>query len=593
MPTYEEELLSTLKFQGNVVLRFGGQYYAIREPDSGLSIPKSNAKLVRSLVVNPTQLDPKRVTTTICSYSFTLIDKRGVVSAAVKDTGEDIIKQTVELWIGRSGVSMAFSDYKKLPDTRISKCNKVGQAWNFSTKESTDRMNRPSYDLAVRLSGEILSATTIISSKDDIADFPSSGYFMLDDEVISYSSKSDALKTFYGCARGEFGSTPEAHEDNTTLQIAETITDNPLNIILKLITSGSGSGSYDVLADGLAIDPSLVDVSGVESLRDELFPDVSFGLVLSNVSNTLQFIEQELLAPCNLRFTYSSGGLLTLVKLDKAQFVEDLNKVDHDSIVGEPALTVDDTKIVNRVEISYDYDYGTKKYRSREVFVDEASVATYGKSISPLSFQWKGVSDDAFVADFADNLLDRISTPKPEVEVRTFISKSTLNAGDKTRVETTRIPNERGELNFAYDMETIYRAINFQTGEVKLKLAYTSYSRSRLGYISPSDQIAAVVSQKRVTLGAGRTDLYREGWKLVIFDTVSGELVGDPVNEIAEIDGDDLVFTDDFVTTLTTDFVLLFADYDQVVESQKRYAFANPNSSDDFSASEKSYKIVS
>lgn len=592
MPTYESEL-EELKYSGNIVIRLAGEYYAIRNPDSGLTIPQSNRKLLRSLVLNPSQLDPKRVSTTISSYSFSLVDKNGVVSSVVKDTGASMIGQTLELWIGRSNVGMDFSSYKKLPDTKISKCNKVGPIWNFATKESVDRMNRPTYNESVRLDGDILSATTIIRAKDDISGFPSTGFFMLDDEVISYASKSDGTKTFSGCARGEFGSAPEDHEDNTTLQIAETITDNPLNIILKLLTSGSGSGSYDTLTDGLAIDPSLVDVDAIEELREELFADVSFALVLSNIENTLRFIEDELLEPCNLRFTYGSNATLTLVKLDKARFVEDLNTLDHDTIVGEPQLTVDDTKIVNRIEISYDYDYGTRKYSQKRVFTDDDSIATYGKSSSPLTFEWKGVSDDDFVTAFAESLLDRLSTPKPEVELRAFISKSTLNIGDKARVETATLPNERGELNFASDMETVYRAINHQTGEVKLKLVYTSYTQTRLGYISPSDQIAAVVSQKRITLGAGRTDLYKAGWKMRLFSLVGNELTADAVNEIEEIDGDDLIFVDNFSTTLTTNHLILFADYDQVAESQKRYAFANPNSEDDFSASEKSYKIVS
>lgn len=591
MPTYEESL-AELKFQGNVVIRFGGQYYAIREPDSGLSIPRAQQRLVRSLVVNPTTIDPKRVTTTIASYSFTLVDKDGIISRVVKDDGRDAIGQDLELWIGRTGVGMSFADYKVMPQTKISRCSRIDGGWSFASKESTDRLNRPIYETTVRLSGDIVALTTTIISKDAITDFPSSGYFVLDDEVISYASKNDGTKTFSGCARGEFGTIPAAHEDDTDLKIAETVTDNPLNIILKILTSGSGVGSYDTLVDGLAIDPSLVDVAGIESLRDEIFDGDEFSFALFDIDRALTFIETELLQPCNLRFTYANNGKLTLALLDRSQFVEDLNVIDHDSLVGEPDLVVDDQKIVNRIEISFGYDWGTKKYAFRKSYRDEDSITDYGKSASDLSFSFKGTDDEAFVDDFAAAMLERLSTPKPEVQVASFISKSTLNVGGKARLETTKLPDSSGELNFAADMEVVKRSINFQTGEVRLTLVYTSNTDTRLGYFSPADYIDSVTSQSIIELPAGRGSYYRVGWKMRLRNIPGNAFETDPVNTITAIDGDEITFENAWTTVLSTDHKIVFAEYDQVAPSQKRYAFFSPNASDDFSVLEKSYKFV-
>ena len=591
MPTYESQL-EELKYQGNVVIRLAGEYYAIREPDSGLSIPRSHQRLVKSLVVNPTTIDPKRVTTTIASYSFSLVDKDGIISRVVKDDGSAVIGQDLELWIGRSGVGMSFADYKAMPTTKISKCSRLDGGWSFASKESTDRLNRPIFELAVRLSGDIVAGTTTIISKDSIADFPSSGYFVLDDEVISYTSKNDGTKTFSGCARGEFGTLPVGHEDDTDLLVADLVTDNPLSIILKLLTSGSGAGAYDTLVDGLAIDPSLVDVAGIESLRDEIFPDTEFSFALFDITRALTFIEEQLLQPCNLRFTYSDDGKLTLALLDRSQFVEDLNVIDHDSMVGEPDMIVEDTKIVNRIEISFGYDWGTKKYAFRKTYRDEDSIAEYGKSVSDLSFSFKGTDDEAFVDDFAAALLERLSTPKPEVSVAAFISKSTINVGGKSRVESTKLPNADGELNFAVDMEVVKRSINFQTGEVRLTLVYTSNTDTRLGYISPADTIATIVSQSVITVGAGRGSYYRAGWKMRLKNISGNAYESDAVNTILSVSDDTITFENNWTTTLTTNHRIVFADYDQVVASQKRYAFWSPNASDDFSVLEKSYKIV-
>lgn len=593
MPTYQYEVKNTKNFVGNAVIRFGGQYYCTRLPDSGLTVPKEQQRIISSLVVNPTKIDPKRVSTTIGQYSFTLMDRHGVLSSVIKDTGADVIGQTLELWLGRSGVSMAFSDYYKMPDTRISKVDKVPGGWAFSTKESTDRMNRPLYQTKVHLDGDILAGTTTILSKDDISDFPASGKFKIDGEIISYTSKNNGTKTFSGCARGEFSTTPDAHDDNADLMFCETVVNqNPIDILLQLLTSGSGTGSYDLLDDGLAIGTQLIDVTAIEALRDNLFPSVQFSLAFYAIDNALQYIEREILAPLNLRFTYGTNSKLTLKKLNSTEFVEIVDTLDHNSIVGLPKMMIDETKIVNRITVNYDYDENNNRYLKTKVFEDATSIATYGKSVSPLTFSFKGTDDDAFITAFGDELLERLSTPKPEIEVKTFISKSLLNVADPGRLETNTLPNSNGELNFASDMEIIERSINQTNGECKLKLVYTGYTGTRFGYIAPTASIAAVVSQKRVTLGAGRTDLFQAGWKMRLWDTSDNDYEADDVNTIASIDGNDLIFENDFITTLDTGHKLKFADFDQVVASQKRYAFVGNPAGADFSALEKSYKIT-
>lgn len=591
MPTYESELRDTRNFQGNVVLRFGGLYYCIREPDSGLSIPLAQRRTVSSLVLNTTTIDPRRVNTTIASYSFTLLDKWGVLSAIVKDTAESVIGQEVEVWVGRTGVGMDFADYYKLPTTKISKVSKIENGYSFSSKEYTDRMNRPLYDKTLHLWGEIVAETATLFAKEDISEFPDAGFLRIGREIISYTSKDDGLKGFYGCARGEFSTTPAAHAEDDEIQIAETVTGNPIDILLEILTSGSGSGAYDLLEDGLAIDPSVIDITGIEALRDEVYPDVEFSFALYSIDNALQWIEKEILAPLNLRFTYSTDQLLTLSLLDKARFVEAINVIDHDSMVGTPQMSVDSTKIVNVLNIEWDYNEATGQYLKKQQFRDEDSITTYGDS-QPLAFSFKGCSDDTFVEDFAAALLDRLSTPKPEVEVKTFISKSTLNVADKGRVETTRLPNERGQLRFAADLEILSRAINYATGEVKLKLVYSSFTAYRNAYVSPSDTINSVTSQSVVELAAGRGDLYQVGWKMRLWNNTLNEYESDAPNEITAIDGDEITFANSFDTTLTTHHRLRFADYDQVAESQKRYAFISPTGSD-FSEEEKSYKVVS
>ncbi len=591
MATYREEVATEKNYIGNVVIKIEGRYFAVRKPDSGLDINYPHSNCVSSLVLNPTQLSPKSVTTAIGSNSLKLLDKEGVVSLLIKDRAANFIGKDIEIYLGRSGTGMDFSEYEQLPITRISKANKVDSAYTISTKESTDRMNRPVFDAATRLSGSILAGTTIIIAKDDISKFPASGSFYFNNELVDYASKDDDTKTFFGCARGAGGTVGLDQEDDEKIYLAEVVTDNPINIILKLLISNGGGGTYDVLKDGLGIAPSLIDIAEIESIRDSLFEDVEFTLALYNVDNALKYIEQQLLAACNVRFTSSENAKLTLAALDRAVFVDEINVLDHDSITKHPTLNIQDTNIVNKITINWDFDEATGKYRNVSTYEDEDSIAAYGKSTSPLTLSLKGVKEQDFVDDLAEVMLERLATPYPEIDVNTQMDKSLLQLGGKTRLITDLLANEFGDLNFASDMEIISRGINWQTGDVSFKLAYTSYTGRRLGYIAPSDTFLAVHTQDEVELNAGRGSYWVKGWKVRLWDNIANGYTADEVNEIAAVVDDIVYFVNPWATTLTTDHRLKFCDYDEATESQRRYAFVSIDNQN-FSRTGKQYTIA-
>lgn len=593
MPTYQAEVETEKNYAGNVVIKLAGVYFAVRQPDSGLVIPYPFSHSVQSLVINATTINPKQVSSTISSNSFILLDKSGVVSAMVKDRGAGIIKEDVEIWLGRSNVGMAFSDYKKLPVNRVSKVGKPSGAgaYNFTTRDTTERINVAIYSLAVLLDGDISPGTTIIKSQSAITDFPSAGKFRIGREIISYSYKSDILKTFYGCSRGEFLTTPVEHAHGDTLGLADSLTANPIDILLQLLTSGSGAGDYDLLSSGLAMGQALIDVSGIEAIRDTFFPDDQFSLALYSNTSALKYIEKEILAPCNLRFI-ALNDKLSLALVDSAQFIEEAQVLDHDTILPNSISSdIQDSDVQNKVTIEYDFDEQDSKFRSKFELEDAGSIATYGASSSPLSFLFKGVQDAAFVENFAQALLDRYAQPSPQISVRTQMDKSLLNVADKVTLETSRLPNEYGELVFADSLEVVSKAINWQNGEVTLKLAYTSLTGTRLGYIAPSDPVDTITSQSVIEVAAGRGDFWRAGWKVRLWDSILKAHTSDATNEIASIDGDEITFVDAWSTTLLTDHVLVFPDFDEATASQRRYAFVGVTGNN-FSRREKVYSIV-
>ena len=594
MATYTEQVETIKQFEGNVVLRIDGKYYAKKLPDSGLYIPPPRSEVVAALVLNPTQINPKSVTTTIASYSFKLLDKNGVISKVLKDRGEGIISSDVEIWLGRIGVGMDFADYYKMPTTTISKTSKVDAGYTISTKETTERMNIPLYDTATRLSGDISIGTTIISAKDDISKFPSAGSFQMNKELITYTAKDDTTKTFTGVSRGAFNTTPADASDNDQIFVAHLFENvNPIDILLQILISGGGGGPYDVLPFGLGITASLIDVAGIELIRDQNFDGDTFSLALYDEDSALKFLEKQLLAPCNLRFTYArETGKLTVVLLDKASFVDSQNLINHDTITAHPKMEVNASDVVNKIVIDWDFDEGKTKYRETTTFIDQDSIDTYGPSSAPLKFQFKGVQDQGFVDAFGTALLRRLATPAPTVEIKVQMDKSLLNVGDKTVVETTLLPNDTGDLHFANSLEVLSRSINWVNGDVTLKLGYTSFTGQRLCYIAPSDTMETINAQDEVELPAGRGSYWKAGWKVRLWDIAAKAYAADAVNEISSIAGDVVTFVDPWVTTLTDgDFKLKFPDYDDATDSQRLYCFVGINFKN-FSSTEKVYSIV-
>lgn len=597
MSTYLEEVQAEKKFTGNVVLLIDGVYYAIRQPDSGLVIDSPFDKCVESLVLNPTTVDLRRVTTTISSFSFKIVDRELAISSLILGNAADFIGKEVTVFLGRSFVGMDFAGYYQLPVTRIKKVSYSLNAYTFSSTEDTDRMNRPIYDETAKLGAAILVDTTILQMDRDLSDFPATGLLRIDDEYMSYAAVNTVLNRFTGVIRGELNSTPATHDLAADAYLAEVVSGHPIDILLQILTSGGGGGAYDLLQDGLAISSSLIDLDEIENIRDTLFTDEGFQVVegvLSNETSALKAIENQILSPLNLRFSYSQNSKLTLAVIDKAIFVEDSGSIDEDSIAKRPTWDVDGNNLTNKIKISWDFDEATQMFLRTQTFTESDSIATYGEQ-NPLSLEFKWFHDDEgaeeIISEYANALLTRLAFPVPVVGISTHMDKSLRNIGDKAYIESSQIPSSDGSLTFASEMEIVSRAINIQTGDVQFKLAFTSFTSIRSGYISPSDLIDNVVSQKIIDVPAGRGTYYKAGWKMRLWDQVNNTYLADAVNTILSISGDRITFENNWTTILTENYRIRFCDYDDAVDTQKRYAFVS-DGSNNFDDGGAPYKVT-
>lgn len=627
MANYVDKVTTEKTFVPNIVIQIGVNYFCVRQPDSGLTVAAPYDTMVGSLVLNSAAIDIRKVNTTIANYTFRLLDKNGLVSTLVAGTGATLIGAEVTIWIGRNrkrstAEAHDFAGYYQLPKTRIKKIEHNDNTYLFSTAEDTNRIARAIYAPTSALNGDILSGTTTIIMRDAIDEFPSAGYLRIDNEILSYSSKNDGTKTFSGVVRGEFGTVAAAHEANVSAYASEVVTANPLDLLLQILISGGGGGTYDVLNDGCGIDEALVDVAAIEALRDSLFPTTEVTLEMSNIESALRFLETEILQPFNLRFTYGLNAKLNLVILDRAIFVPFSNSIDEDSISSYPKWTVDETKIVNRIRVNWDWDEGEGKFLKFSEYINDASVTAYGLR-NPLTFNFKGIKSSLdgqnLVDEYARILFARFATPVAEVEFRTQINKSLQNIGDKVFIESGKIPSPFGGLTFASDMEIVSRAINYQTHEVSFKFAFTSFTKIRSGFIAPSDLIQLVQSQKLVGITSGRGAKYQVGFYMRLWNELTQTYEADAPNKIIEIADDenglllesgfgllaedgtplgydqapfDLIkFENDFSTTLTTNHRLRFAKYNDAAVLQKRHCFISDDGNN-FDDNKPTYKVT-
>ncbi len=628
--SYITDIPNTKKYRGNVVILIGAQYFAIRAPDTGLAIAAPFDKIIASVNLNPTTVDVQKVTTTLASFSFRLVDRAGVVSALVLGDGSPLMGKAVRMWVGLSGQGMDFADYFELPQTNVQKFDHSDNSYVISSIQPTERIDRPIYTQQAALAGDILAPTTVWTMANPITNFPAAGFLKVDAEFVSYTGLDLVNNRFTGVVRGELSSVPAAHKLGAIVVQAEAVTDNPINIILKLLVSGGGGSAYDVLQSGCALDQNLIDIAGMEALRDELFLGVQFTLALYSITSALKTIEDELLLPNNMRFAYARNSKLTVVVLDKARFVAEEDVINEDTITAYPSWTIDGSKVVNGVIINWDYDDVAKVYRQLSTYSDAPSIALYGLT-TPLTFNFKGpkaaLGGQALMDRFGGKILARIASPTPVVKITTQIDKSLQNVGEAAYLVTTKVPAADGSLNFASDLEIISRSINQTTGDVQFSLAFTSYTNMRSAFIAPSDLILTALAANEVVVATGRGAQYAIGWKMKLWDTVANAYCADAVNTIVGFEtdmvgdgllteadeqllteggdniildgggglgttGDVIIFQNNWATAITDGrYVIRFADYDHVIDSQKRYGFLSLNGAN-FGDTKPTYKVT-
>jgi hypothetical protein len=275
--------------------------------------------------------------------------------------------------------------------------------------------------------------------------------------------------------------------------------------------------------------------------------------------------------------------------------VEEDDIISEDTIVKYPKWNLDGVKVTNVIEVKWGFNEGTGLFEEKDTFENATSISLYGRQ-TPLKYEFKGIKEaldgENLIQDFGTRLIERLSNPTPIVDVTTQIDKSLQTIGDKAYLVSSKIPAADGTLNFASNLEIVSRSINQTSGDVQFKLAFTSFTNIRSGFIAPSDLVVSVISQKKITVAVGRGSFYLVGWYMRLWSEVTQTYFADAPNKITQIDGDSITFENDWTTILTpVDHRMRFADYDEATDSQKRYGFIS-DSGMDFADGQPTYKVT-
>lgn len=584
--SFDSELEASRTLKVNLVFKVyapaptGTTYFSKYQPQSGLTVDADKVGTVNSFSVPGQQIDLLTARADVGQATVEITDVGLVFSNFMGQPLSALIGLKADLYVGlMTDAGFPFSQYipEKLSYV-IKTIEKSGSKYKIGLRSPADRMQAPIYNFRGNLNAFTLAAATtlVIDTGTDTFDGPT-GRAKIGNELVQYTGKSFAspLTTLTGVSRGDETSTAEDHKAGEECWFIEKVVDNPIDMILQLLTStGTGTnGAYDVLFDGLAIPIAEIDTAKFASVKSTFFPSDTFTLFYYNIQNALKYIEVELLQANNLRLT-EVDGKISIAVLDQSVPGDDLPVVDEDVILRSPAPSwkLSEQRLFNSFVMQYFFNEGTGTYSKTKQFDDLSSQAIHGVR-TQADFKFKGITADGVATERGNRLLARFSTPQSEISATQFLKTYNTPPGEKVTFTHGDLPSPGGGLGLSHELELLKRAINYATGQVQASYVFTSYINLRRGLIAPSSTVFSVTSTTVFNVPVGEGVRYKVGYVLRLFsNTTHLQLEGN--NTIIDVTGDQITMATAWPSLTPTTTYLKFANYDDASEAQRaKYMF--------------------
>ncbi len=149
------------------------------------------------------------------------------------------------------------------------------------------------------------------------------GYFILDNEVLQYSSIADGTYTI--SVRGALGTTPAAHANGAVIKELIRKTGHLMDIALDTLQNTDKTGC--------GIDSGLVDAAAFAAVKISLGSGYVFDFRITESFNAKSWLESEI---CKVAACYmvSNAGKISIVDYQQPSTVTPINSIDESCIRG-------------------------------------------------------------------------------------------------------------------------------------------------------------------------------------------------------------------------------------------------------------------
>lgn len=590
--------LNKKNFSLNTVVKIGDDFYSEKQVDSGLVIDDDKIIIDRPKI-GGVKIDIRKVNTPIGTASFILKENEDESTTAkvMSDTTLFLEKDLI-IFLGvikGPADPFDFSDYTEVARTKITGVKKVRNGYSITSKQITHKIDEPALNFEKSLTTALIPGSLSLNISDASEAPFDSGLIFIGNEIASFNGITN--NTLENLVRGLEQTDATDHSVGESVQfITEFDSLNPMTIILQILLSDTGDlsnhGVYDVLSGGLGLDPSEVDIATFEALAVGEFLDEEMDLLTFGEPSMLKFIEREILSMAVARII-TVNGKISITILDQVDPSENVPEINESSIIGTPTWSINSDKIINRVIVFYDFNYGSGVFETEETFNDLESQDLFN-TIKTKKLKWKGVTTaldgNSIAANRAGRTLARLATARGSVKIRAHIDATEVPIGKNALIAHRYLPQEGGSLGMSQQLEIQSNAVDLSKAIVTLNLEFTSYSGIRAAFIAPSPFISNIVDQKTFSVPDG--NCYRVDDVLLLWDSLTRDYFPDLINVIESIDGNIITMKNDWTTPLLETAKLKVADFEDASALQKaRFAFVGDNSGS-FPDGSKSYQIL-
>jgi hypothetical protein len=212
MTTLTNSLDQNFEFRNNLVVLIDGTYFGKYQPDSGLVID-ADKLLVDAATINPTQIDLRRATTQVNSTTIKILDgtaDNGFTFSTFLGNDENaLIGKEVQIFFGRVGESIPFSEYLEISKYIINDVSLANNYYTIRAKSQEDKTLTPAFQQQGTLDTGINDSELSVDVETDQDIFAGAGIIKIGSEYMLYSGTSFAasVTTFTITARGYLSST--------------------------------------------------------------------------------------------------------------------------------------------------------------------------------------------------------------------------------------------------------------------------------------------------------------------------------------------------------------------------------------------------